>query len=164
MNADKLNDWLQVVGIFGVIASLVFVGLEMRQSREIAISEIYHSRAESERSNYSESISSPAYLSGSAKLAAGSVDALTPEENTALIHSFMAQLAIWENDHFQYQNGFLSEEHWAMTMKHMTCTFGSPYYRGLLNMHFRESFASVIQELAEEAKLDPLGCWIPISD
>lgn len=159
MNTEKLNDWLQVVGIFGVIASLIFVGLEMRQSREIAISQIYHSRADSERSNYSEAISSPEFLSGAAKLWDNSTDTLTSEEYVALTSSFMAQLAIWENDHFQYQNGFLSEEHWAMTRLHMTCTFAIPFYRDLLGMHFRESFAAVLQEISDVAKSDPLGCW-----
>jgi hypothetical protein len=164
MNAEKLNDWLQVVGMFGVIASLVFVGLEMRQTREIAISQIYHARADSERSNYSEAISSSAYLSGMAKLSAGSTDALTPEENVALVHHFMAQLAIWENDHFQHQNGYLSDEHWTMTKQHMTCVFANPFYRSMLEMHFRDSFDSVIRQLAEEAKSDPLNCWTSADD
>jgi hypothetical protein len=44
MNSSKINDWLQVVGLFGVIASLVFVGLQMRQDREIALSEAYQDR------------------------------------------------------------------------------------------------------------------------
>ncbi len=164
MNAEKLNDWLQIVGLFGVMASLVFVGLEMRQTREIAISQIYHSRADSERSNYSEAISSPAFLSGTAKLFAGSTDALTPEENVALVYHFMALLAYWENDHFQYQNGYLSDEHWAMTMQHMTCVFGSPFYWEMLGMQFRESFGDVIRQIVDEAKTDPLGCWTSVDD
>jgi hypothetical protein len=164
MKAEKLSDWLQVVGTFGVIASLVFVGLEMRQTREIAISQIYHSRADAERSNYTEAISSQAYLSGIAKLSSGSVGTLTPEEDAAVIHFFMAQLSTWENDHFQYQNGFLSEEHWNMTKQHMTCSFGLLYYRNLLDMQFRESFDAVIRQIAETAKTDPMHCWGPAGD
>ena len=34
MDSAKLNDWLQVVGLFGVIASLIFVGLQMKQDRD----------------------------------------------------------------------------------------------------------------------------------
>ena len=45
MSSSKLNDWLQVIGLFGVIASLVFVGLQMMQDREIALSAIYQERA-----------------------------------------------------------------------------------------------------------------------
>jgi len=35
MDSAKLNDWLQVIGIFALVASLVFVGLQMRQTQEI---------------------------------------------------------------------------------------------------------------------------------
>ena len=39
MDSAKLNDWMQVVGIFAVVVSLLFVGLQMRQSQSIAMSE-----------------------------------------------------------------------------------------------------------------------------
>jgi len=41
MDSAKLNDWMQVVGIFAVVASLVFVGLQMRQDRDIAVAQIW---------------------------------------------------------------------------------------------------------------------------
>jgi hypothetical protein len=40
MDSSKLNDWLQVVGIFAVVASLIFVGLQMKQTDDIATVEI----------------------------------------------------------------------------------------------------------------------------
>jgi len=45
MNSAKLNDWMQVVGIFAVVASLVFVGLQMQQDRSIATVESLSSRS-----------------------------------------------------------------------------------------------------------------------
>lgn len=36
MESKKLNDWLQIVGLFGVIASLIFVGIQVRQTQVIA--------------------------------------------------------------------------------------------------------------------------------
>ena len=33
MDATKLNDWMQIVGIFAVVGSLIFVGMEMRQAQ-----------------------------------------------------------------------------------------------------------------------------------
>jgi hypothetical protein len=39
VDSAKLNDWMQVVGIFALVASLVFVGLQMQQDQEIAIVE-----------------------------------------------------------------------------------------------------------------------------
>ncbi len=37
MDSDKLNDWMQVVGIFAVVVSLMFVGYQLKQSQDIAI-------------------------------------------------------------------------------------------------------------------------------
>lgn len=39
MNSAKLNDWMQVFGIFALVGSLIFIGLQMKQEREIAIYE-----------------------------------------------------------------------------------------------------------------------------
>jgi len=45
MDSAKLNDWMQVIGIFALVASLIFVGLQMKQTHEIALSDAYQSRA-----------------------------------------------------------------------------------------------------------------------
>ena len=39
MDSAKLNDWMQVIGIFAVVASLIFVGQQLRLDRQIAMSE-----------------------------------------------------------------------------------------------------------------------------
>ena len=46
MDSAKLNDWLQVFGIFALVASLIFVGLQMRQDRTIAMIDSLASRSE----------------------------------------------------------------------------------------------------------------------
>ncbi len=40
MKQAKLRDWLEIVGIFAVVVSLLFVGLQMRQTQDIAIAEM----------------------------------------------------------------------------------------------------------------------------
>ena len=45
MNSQKLHDWLQIIGIAAVVASLVFVGLQLKQSDEIALAQVYESAA-----------------------------------------------------------------------------------------------------------------------
>jgi hypothetical protein len=37
MDSAKLNDWMQVSGIFAVVISLMFVGYQLKQSQDIAI-------------------------------------------------------------------------------------------------------------------------------
>ena len=41
MNSQQLNDWIQVIGIFGVMASLIFVGVQLRQDREHAMAQTF---------------------------------------------------------------------------------------------------------------------------
>lgn len=39
MNSDKVKDWFEIIGLLAVVASLVFVGLEIRQSSLAAAEE-----------------------------------------------------------------------------------------------------------------------------
>ena len=35
MDSEKFNDWLQIAGMLGIMASLVFVGVQVRQTQTI---------------------------------------------------------------------------------------------------------------------------------
>jgi hypothetical protein len=35
MDSEKVNDWLQIVGMFGIMGSLIFVGVQVRQTQAI---------------------------------------------------------------------------------------------------------------------------------
>jgi len=39
LDSSKLSDWLQVIGLFSVLGGLIFVGLQLRLDRQIALSE-----------------------------------------------------------------------------------------------------------------------------
>jgi hypothetical protein len=41
MESARLNGWMQVTGIFAVVGSLIFVGLQMKQTQAIALSDAY---------------------------------------------------------------------------------------------------------------------------
>jgi hypothetical protein len=82
MESAKLNDWMQVVGIFAVVASLVFVGMEMRQSQKIALSAAYQARSDSSMNFRMAPFESETLQSAMAKtyIQEMSIDQLTPEE------------------------------------------------------------------------------------
>ena len=46
MKKVSLDTWIQLLGMFSVVAGLVFVGLEMRQTQRIAIANLVQARAE----------------------------------------------------------------------------------------------------------------------
>ena len=159
MDSAKISDWLQVVGMFGVIASLIFVGLEMRQTQRIALSEAYQTRTEIERANIMDSASLPEFRSAIAKLNAGADDELTPEELLVLQWSMASAVTLWENDHFQYVNGYLSEEHWAKTYANLRCDLANPVQARLIETWaWRASFLEVIDRAKADNLSDPI-CW-----
>jgi hypothetical protein len=47
LNTEKLNDWIQIIAAAGIIASLIFVRVQLKQPQDIAIAAQYQARHES---------------------------------------------------------------------------------------------------------------------
>ena len=153
MDMAKLNDWLQIVGFFGIIASLVFVGLEMQQSRQIAIADIYQQRTEMIIQVNSIRLTSEILHEARSKLEAG--ETLTSTEQDLLDSSWNPGLNYAENNHFQYQLGLLSEEQWLSTRNNWRERARNPVFLEWWEgerASWRESFAQAVDELIEEEK------------
>ncbi len=161
----KKKDWkdtAELIGIAAIVASLIFVGLELRQSQEIALSEAYQARASIEVANASAMASIPEYLSGLAKIVdGGSTADLTSAEYIAHQHYLAAMLGIWENDFYQHESGFLPADHWAKSYGNMLCDLAIPMYREMYRStgwSYRTSFSEIVEEAMAEAENDPKGC------
>ena len=160
MNTSRINDWLQIVGLFGVIGSLVFVGLQMKQTQEVALSAIYQERANSSVEHIASSVSNSTFVSAIAKIYGNDPSSLTTEERIVLEYLAGNEMTLHENNHFQYQQGFLSEEHWQRSLAEMECFFEAPFNRHLLDAWiYRSSFRKVMDEAREQGIRNPTGCW-----
>ena len=120
MDSAKLNDWMQVMGIFAVVASLVFVGFQMKQSQEIAIATQYSERASEAREFFMARAEMPDQMRDIGLLHRDHMRAAELfSEDTELeelgrsIIVARAYLSMFENLHYQYQAGFLSDDAWA---------------------------------------------------
>ena len=164
MDSAKINDWLHVIGLFAVVASLIFVGLQMKQTDAIALSAIYQERAISSRETSLALASNPYFLSGSAKLYVGKQSELTAQEAIALEYDLGSYLVTMDNYHQQYEWGFLSEAHWSSTIAGVKCSFEHPWYREVLKglmqgWMYRPEFHAAIDEVMADAIENPTGCW-----
>jgi hypothetical protein len=112
MDSAKIRDWLEIVGIFGVIASLIFVGMEMRQSQQIAIATINSQRADTTVQLATAAASNPVFLSAAEKVESGGSDALTYTERQALRLMFGANQTRVSDTYWQHVNGFVPEHRW----------------------------------------------------
>lgn len=119
MDSAKLNDWMQVVGIFAVVVSLVFVGFQLKQSQEIAVAGQNQERQSVALEYYAALIqiddivdeygaSHREHLDPGIGAKGGRSDRLV---GLSYIRSRM-RLSIYDNNHFQYEAGFMTEESW----------------------------------------------------
>jgi hypothetical protein len=163
VNTTQFREWVEIIGIFGIIASLVFVGLEMRQSQRIALSAIYQARADSSMHIRMAPIGSDALLSATAKMqsqgySADVRDQLTPLEVTALSALEGGNVIYLENVHYQYLNGFISEEHWQTNREEIKGLLrASPglrdYVKSSCKFH-RESFCEELRHGVKQVEAE----------
>ncbi len=109
MDSAKLNDWMQVVGIFALVASLIFVGLQMKQTHKIALAGQYQARAQVAMDFFATRMESdyvtPRYMERIGQ-------DVTPRQIRHRRNASQIRWIMMDNNHFQYQQGFLTEETW----------------------------------------------------
>lgn len=153
MNQTKLRDWLEIIGIFAVFVSLVFVGLEMRQAREISMSQTYQSRTAATVEFNSAFAANPAALSAFRKAREGNGNEITSQEYDALYRTVSAMYFLYDNAHYQYEAGFVSSEFWEMTReglrKNMEIPVVKDIFIELSDGRGRPEFRRLVKEIAE---------------
>ena len=158
MNSAKLREWLEIIGIFSVVASLVFVGLQMRQAHKISLSQTYQSRTTAAAEFNATFASNPVALSGYAKSVEGRSADMTAEEYQSLHRMTIAVLHLYDNAHFQYQQGFVSEEFWMATRTNLKSWMRYSALNAMISKRMdvqgRPEFKAVVRSIAEELRKD----------
>jgi len=158
LNTAKLNDWMQVIGIFALVASLIFVGLQMKLDREIALSAATQARTATTIQDILGSASNPIYMSAIDKIETGESETLLPSERQAVSLHNTATLFNFENVYSQYRSGYVSEERWRgarETFKQILQVDYGPRRNYEENpAAWTESFQQLINELIAEIGSD----------
>lgn len=152
MDSAKLNDWLQVIGMFGVLAGLVFVGLELRQTQEIALAGQYNARAESTQTMYLAHME-VGYDYAKNRRPTGEWVPIEELSFTELNHRRAYSNWVWttlDNLHFQSQAGFLPDETHQTMERIILSLKGSPVSRERFELRkytLRPSFVAMVEEM-----------------
>jgi hypothetical protein len=171
MDSDKLNSWLQIIGAGGIIASLIFVGIQLKQSQDIAIAAQYQSRFESAVETSRATLQSTPALMVAGKNVANSIQASPDvpenlrtwaqeqplEELGVRAISDVINMKTADNLYFQYQSGFLTDEAWLAFRNELKSRFTQSPPESFLRVIYeknpdqlRTSFRSLLDELAAE--------------
>ena len=161
LNIKQLRDWLELAGIFGVILSLVFVGYQLKQDREIALSMAMQARTETTIQTIQGLASNPILASALDKVERGESHELLRSERRAMALSAKASLYNLDNTHWQFSNGFLSEEKWIASRAALKLILSQTQEaRRTYEQNpseWRESFRQVIDELILEIDAEDTG-------
>ena len=118
MKKISLDVWVQLVGLLSVVAGLVFVGFEMRQSQQIALASQQQERV----SLVTEIIGTFAEVDPPISMLDyldGNIDFSDPDTR-AVVENFIYRMwMVYENDYLQYDLGLMNEEIWQAKLTSM---------------------------------------------
>ena len=120
----SFDTWVQLLGMLGVLGGLVFVGLEMHQSQQIALAAQQQARTEIftgivNSVNESSDVSLYQILSKVER----NEPLTTSEKKIAENYAFQT-VWIFENDFIQYKAGLIDEDVWSAKLFSMRTVAG----------------------------------------
>jgi len=139
------KDIAELIGIVAIVASLIFVGLQLKQSQEIAISSQYQARLDSIIAVKGNLLQSDSLIDVTRKVENG--EPLGQMDILVLELAVGQAFDLWETNHFQYVGGFISEEHWQGVLREIDMSLGNlyvPEFWASNRLSYRESFAEII--------------------
>jgi hypothetical protein len=157
MKVERIRDWLEIVGIFGVVLSLIFVGMEMRQTQNIAIANASQSRTEGNVELLLTIATDPVYRTLAMKVDAGNRDQLTVEERWVERQVVTATLYTLENLYHQYLEGFIPPDRWRgtrITLKRLFSSGSSSTVFAQIYDAFPERWSNDFRRLVDEIRAE----------
>jgi hypothetical protein len=156
MDSERLNDWMQVVGIFAVVLSLIFVGYQLKQSQDIAVAGQNQERQSVALDYYASLIQVDEIVDNyGAQHREHLADRMI---GLSYIRSRM-RLSIYDNNHFQYQSGFMTVESWQpyLNLTKTGCSGKSDLGKVVLNHgeQFREDFRELCMNFISRSEQAP---------
>ena len=152
----------ELLGAIGVIATLIYLSMQIRQntksmeeSRRLSLAQTYQMRADALQDMVVAAASSELSPIISKLTQAGypqhidALETLSEEERGRFRLWHIAQQTHWDNMHFQYQQGFLDEEYYREAFTERVVRL-APTWRALGLNSGRDSFFAELRRLERE--------------
>jgi len=165
MDADKLNIRIQIVGVIAVVASLIFVGLQLKQTQQIALAGQYQERSAMAMEYWIGVAQDEDVVRGIGQRFMtelgpldDSYDQLTHVQfGKQFIYTRMTFTAL-DNHHFQYSAGFYDEATWQSFRAQLQSFISTNNMAKLLLRRsggfFRADFRELCEEILASAETD----------
>ena len=167
MNTLSWKEITELVGFAAVVASLVFVGVELRQSRQIAIATQYQERMRTGFDFFVEMSENEVWPERTAQrlLARYDLTELSPKDRELLENGTPKEIADWyvhaeinllifDNYHLQYLSGISTDESWEAQRNRLKGTLRiNTFAHQQLKIdgnRYRSSFLDVATQIVDE--------------
>ena len=163
---DRLNQWLSLAANIGVIAGIIFLGVEIQQntrsideSRSLAEAQAFQSRSDSARelnfglinTGWTEIVPKLRELGFPENVDA--LEEIEPDERIRIRLQESSRWIVLDNLHYQYQQGYLDEEYYQHKV---VCSIrrNEPYWEKLsvFRTNVRPSFTAEIERIMRDVK------------
>ena len=151
MDLKKWKDIADLVGLAAIVASLIFVGLQMRQSHDIALASHYQARAQA---TMESSLTHMEVGYVPPPLRAGLSETVTASS----INSFLWMWIHMDNHYYQYQAGFMELDAWQPQLNNIKAIYGLCEMRFVYEWRkagLRSDFNALVESLDDPCADDP---------
>ena len=160
MSIIELGALGEFLGSIGVIATLIYLAIQIRQNthsldegRKLATAQAYQARASLVEESQRENVHSDYWPSLMVKYDEGGLDALSPEERRRYRAFVQVIITRLDNLHYQYQQGFLDEEFYQSGFNALVRNL-APQWEALddLRQARRPSFREEVERILAESE------------
>jgi len=157
MKKLEINDLIQIAGMFGIIGSLIFVGLQMKQTQTIALGEQIQAR------NQMLLDSQLIFLGdehiGRELIAESDVAAINPENMSDEVRAVWRQIisvrgVTIQNAFQQYQLGLLPEDVWQQAVQRISLHWENCHVRPIWTGLVIPTFLDYLNSFPEDCLSD----------
>jgi len=155
MNRSNWRDGAEIIGIAAIVASLVFVGLELRQNRNLAEAAAYQARTDSEIAFQSLYVDPQRVAEAVVKYKTG--EPTTAADDVYLLSTNWVRYVHYENIHYQLERGMLTEDFWTAILDGLRDIMEWPAERDWWRSErrfFRPTFAAEIDALVADIEAE----------
>ena len=150
MKRISLDVWIQLIGMFSIVVSLLFVGLQMQQSQTIALASQQQARTEvlvDIIGGFDEGDKS------FVDLISGIVDGSYVDDSNVVRDAIWQIWMLYENDFLQYKLGLMDNEVWEAKLNAMLAIYNACNFRDITDLVLGFSTAELSELLSETSQI-----------
>ena len=151
MKRISLDVWIQLIGMFSIVVSLLFVGLQMQQSQTIALASQQQARTEVLVDIIGE------FDEGDKSFVdfiSGIVDGTYFDDSNVVRDAIWQIWMLYENDFLQYKLGLMDNEVWEAKLNAMLAIYNACNFRDITDLVLGFSTAELSILLSETSKIE----------